>query len=99
MSSQRYRRLLTNLPSMASVVNAFESPDVQQEVYHLLVDALDDAVGDEETGRGSESSGSSTKLEETKATGGRKKGKQSEVDEALADVVEGESIHSIGADN
>jgi hypothetical protein len=47
MSSGQYRRLLTNLPSMASVVNAFQSPDVQLAVYRTLIESLLEATSDE----------------------------------------------------
>ncbi len=47
MSSANYRRLLTNLPSMAAVVNTFQSTDVQIAVYRVLVDALLEATADE----------------------------------------------------
>ncbi len=43
MSSARYKRLLTNLPSMAAIVNAFQSTEVQVQVYSSLIDALDEA--------------------------------------------------------
>ena len=43
MSSARYKRLLTNLPSMAAIVNAFQSPEVQVQVYSSLIYALDEA--------------------------------------------------------
>ena len=47
MSSGQYRRLLTNLPSMASVVNAFQSPDVQLAVYRTLIESLLEATSDD----------------------------------------------------
>jgi len=47
MSSGQYRRLLTNLPSMASVVNAFQSPDVQLAVYRTLIESLLEATADD----------------------------------------------------
>ena len=47
MSSGQYRRLLTNLPSMAAVVNTFQSSDVQLAVYRTLIDSLLDATADE----------------------------------------------------
>ena len=47
MSSGQYRRLLTNLPSMAAVVNSFQSPDVQLAVYRTLIDSLLDATSEE----------------------------------------------------
>lgn len=47
MSSGQYRRLLTNLPSMASVVNAFQSPDVQLAVYRTLIESLLEATAED----------------------------------------------------
>ncbi len=47
MSNGQYRRLLTNLPSMAAVVNTFQSPDVQLAVYRTLIDALLEATAEE----------------------------------------------------
>ncbi len=47
MSSGQYRRLLTNLPSMAAVVNTFQSPDVQLAVYRTLIDSLLEATSED----------------------------------------------------
>lgn len=47
MSSGQYRRLLTNLPSMAAVVNTFQSSDVQLAVYRTLIDSLLEATSDD----------------------------------------------------
>ena len=41
MSSLRYKILLSYLPGMASVVNAFQSPQVQNTVYETLMEALE----------------------------------------------------------
>lgn len=41
MSSLRYKTLLSYLPGMASVVNTFESPQVQNSVYEILIEALE----------------------------------------------------------
>lgn len=85
MSSQRYRRLLTNLPSMATVVNSFQSPEVQREIYLLLIDALDEAVTD----------GDTATLTSRRPSSGSRKGRS---EEALADLAEGDSIHSLSAE-
>ena len=45
MSSARYKRLLTNLPSMAAIVNSFESQEVQLSVFNTLMDALEESGG------------------------------------------------------
>ena len=41
MSTTRYRRLMANLPSMAAIVNSFQSPDVQMQVYSQLIESLE----------------------------------------------------------
>ena len=41
MSSLRYKTLLSYLPGMASVVNTFESPQVQNSAYETLMEALE----------------------------------------------------------
>lgn len=81
MSSQKYRRLLVNLPSMASVVNSFQSPEVQLEVYRLLVAELEEATAALGTANGSN---------------GKPRGKKngdSQVELAHA-LVDGDSIHA-----
>lgn len=85
MSSLRYRRLITNLPSMATVVNSFQTPEVQREVFRLLVDAMEDAVAEDEEPRETRSSRRSTR--------------NGKPQEALADLVAGDSIHAMSADN
>ena len=47
MSSAQDRRLLTNLPSMAVVVNSFQSTEVQLAVYRTLMDSLLEATSDD----------------------------------------------------
>jgi hypothetical protein len=42
MNANRYKTLLSYLPGMAAVVNSFQSQDVQMEVYHALIGALDE---------------------------------------------------------
>jgi len=108
MSSQRYRRLLTNLPSMASVVNSFHSPEVQLSVYRTLIEAMEEALTDGEAGDVRSTSGSvsgSMLLSAPVATGGasssRKASRAARKDEAgpLAELVEGDSIHSIAVES
>ncbi len=88
MSSHKYRKLLTNLPSMAAVVNSFQSPEVQLEVYKLLVNELGDAVNEPAAASGSSASVRSNASAEGVA------------DTELAhQLVDGDSIHSISADD
>lgn len=53
MNPLRYKTLLTYLPGMASVVNAFDSPQVQTSVYEVLMEALDTKLEIEGLGRSS----------------------------------------------
>lgn len=53
MSPQRYKILLTYLPGMASVVNAFDSAQVQNSVYEVLMEALDCKLQNEGLGQNS----------------------------------------------
>lgn len=83
MSPLRYKTLLTYLPGMASVVNAFDSPDVQNSVYGILMDALDTKLDLEGLGRGAlEPDRPATII--TPASNG----------ELTHELIEGESIHA-----
>lgn len=85
MSTHKYRKLLTNLPSMAAVVNSFQSPEVQLEVYKLLVEQLEEATG--------ESSSSTSAV-----ANGTPSLQAAAVGSGLAhELVDGDSIHSISA--
>jgi len=88
MNSLRYKLLLSYLPGMASVVNAFESPQVQNTVFETLMEALEAKLKAEGIGasaamglpRDSQRlSGTSTSLNPT--------------GEVTHDLIEGESIH------
>jgi hypothetical protein len=85
MSSLRYRRLITNLPSMAAVVNSFQTPEVQRDVFRLLIDAMEDAVSGDDDGRDSTSSSATLS----------RRSRNGRSTEALAELVEGDSIHSM----
>jgi hypothetical protein len=88
MSSQRYKRLLTNLPSMAAVVNAFQSPEVQLSVYRTLIDAMEEAL--------TEGDSREWPSHRTSAAAGPRHSGNGKLDPGpLADVVEGESIHAV----
>jgi len=88
MNSHKYRKLLTNLPSMAAVVNSFQSPEVQLEVYQLLVDQLEEATADG-SAPPSSSATAGTNRPAAEAAGG----------ELAQQLVDGESIHSISAED
>ncbi len=87
MSNARYKKLLTNLPSMAAVVNAFESEEVQREVFEVLIDALDEATSEE---LGDDRMRPRVKRRSAVSDIGSRNGG--------ADFIEGDSIHSIAAD-
>ena len=84
MSSLRYKTLLSYLPGMASVVNTFESPQVQNAVYEKLMEALEAKLQTEGIGMTS----SLPKARDMKRfTAPEPEG------EIAHDLVEGESIH------
>ncbi|MCA8983715.1 MAG: hypothetical protein R3C12_14300 [Planctomycetaceae bacterium] len=86
MNSMRYKVLLSYLPGMASVVNSFQSEQVQLAVFDRLISALEektDFVETSSTGKSSRSSSSrsSSSLDVSSA-------------ELEHELVEGESIHA-----
>lgn len=87
MNSMRYKVLLSYLPGMASVVNSFQSEQVQLAVFDRLISALEektDYVETSSTGKSSRSSSSrssSASLDVSSA-------------ELEHELVEGESIHA-----
>lgn len=87
MSSTSYKKLLTNLPSMAAIVNSFQSEQVQIRVYETLIQALENRQSDlsDEPGQSSTLKKSSSVL----LTNG----------DVSHELVEGDSIHSIGSDD
>lgn len=85
MSPQRYRALLSYLPGMAVVVNSFQSPDVQRQVYDELLQALNVKLDSE--GAGPDAKSAARKP----STNGRHFSEDSDL---AHDLVEGESIHA-----
>ncbi len=92
MSSLRYKTLLSYLPGMASVVNTFESPQVQNSVYETLMEALEAKLQSEGIGAPNSLPNGVPKPRDlkritppasTRAPGG----------EVAHDLVEGDSIH------
>ena len=92
MSSSRWRILTAYLPGIASVVNSFQSPEVQLAVYQSLITALDEKTE-------AEDAQAAAKVRAVSARG--KSGSEREVvtsshDNDLAfDIVDGESIHAL----
>lgn len=83
MNPLRYKTLLTYLPGMASVVNAFDSPQVQTSVYETLMEALNTKLEIEGLGRSSVEHRAS--LAQVVAPGSG---------ELTHELVEGDSIHA-----
>ena len=89
-SSSRWRILTAYLPGIASVVNSFQSNDVQVAVYQELMKALDEKTESEEM--------PATASKARSSRGGKSTGRDavSSSDTDLAyDIVEGESIHAL----
>lgn len=83
MNPLRYKTLMTYLPGMASVVNAFDSAQVQNSVYEVLMDALDTKLEIEGLGRGTTGDRSSLAQAITTSNG-----------DLTHELVEGDSIHA-----
>lgn len=86
MNSLRYKTLLSYLPGMASVVNTFESPDVQKSVYETLMKALESKLQQE--GLGAEPTPSSSRSARASASA-----IAATSGEVAHELVEGDSIH------
>lgn len=92
MSSSRWRVLTAYLPGIASVVNSFQSPEVQLAVYQSLITALDEKTDAEDAQAAAKA--------RTTSSRGRSATERDVVtsshDSDLAyDIVDGESIHSM----
>ena len=85
MSAVLYKTYLTNLPSMAAVVNAFDSPEVQRAVFDVLIESFQQRLASEL----SNASGVSTS-----STARSKNEKPPEEEDLTHELVDGESIHS-----
>ena len=80
MGISRYKLLQAYLPGMASVVNSFESSEVQLEVYRSMMDALNER--DHEDSKPSQSTKNSTKQISSGDSG------------VAHELIDGASIHS-----
>ena len=95
MSASRWRVLTAYLPGIASVVNSFQSPEVQLAVYQSLMQALDEKTEAEEAHAATKSRSSSRgKLatDHESVTSGHGS-------ELAYDIVDGESIHAMMGKN
>ncbi len=92
MSSSRWRVLTAYLPGIASVVNSFQSTEVQMSVYQSLIKALDEKTDaeDAQATAKARASGSRGRL----ATD-RDVTVNASDSELAYDIVDGESIHSL----
>lgn len=81
MSPQRYRALLSYLPGLAAVVNSFQSPDIQRQVYDDLMLALNGKLESEGAGAETRSSVRSSSLNGSNG-------------EIAHELVDGGSIHT-----
>jgi len=88
MSSSRWRILTAYLPGIASVVNSFQSSDVQMDVYQSLMKALDEKT-DAEEAQAAKSKSPRVKLVDRNAVS------NVEETELVYDLVDGENIHAM----
>ena len=93
MSSLRYKTLLSYLPGMASVVNTFESSQVQNAVYETLMEALEAKLEVEGIGSPTASPTASPKPRELKRTTPTSLSTPASGIDVVHDLVEGDSIH------
>ncbi len=95
MSASRWRVLTAYLPGMASVVNSFQSPEVQLSVYQSLMKALEEKTEAEDAQAASRARMSSRKNPATE----RESASSNQDGELVFDLVEGESIHAMMGKN
>ena len=91
MSASRWRVLTAYLPGIASVVNSFQSPEVQLAVYQSLMQALDEKTEAEEAQAATKSRSSSR----AKLATDREPATSGHDSELAYDIVDGESIHAM----
>ncbi len=88
MTVCRYKNLMSYLPGMASVVNAFQSPEVQSEVYRELMKALEMRL-EQDGVPPAPGGGRAADLKQLLSIASQ--GRQNELE---IDLVEGDSIHT-----
>ena len=96
MSSSRWRVLTAYLPGIASVVNSFQSPEVQLAVYQSLIQALDEKTEAEDAQAAARAKSSTPR---GKLIAEREAAASSQDSELAYDIVEGESIHALMGKN
>lgn len=96
MSSSRWRILTAYLPGIASVVNSFQSSEVQLSVYQSLIKALDEKTEAEDAQAASKSRSAAARGKPAQ----EREVPASAHDSDLAfDIVDGESIHAFMGKN
>lgn len=95
MSASRWRILTAYLPGIASVVNSFQSAEVQMAVYQSLIKALDEKTDAEEA----QLAAASKSKSRGKSSSSRDSGITGQDSELVYDIVEGESIHALVGKN
>lgn len=88
MSSTNYKQLISYMPTMAAVVNSFQSPEVQIVVFQRLIGALENALNMKPSAADSDKSSRPSVL------GSGRNGSSVSGMEITHDLVEGDSIHS-----
>ena len=92
MSSSRWRVLTAYLPGIASVVNSFQSSEVQLAVYQSLIKALDEKTEAEDAQAAAKARASTSR---GKPVPEREVVPSSHDSELAYDIVDGESIHAL----
>ena len=87
MSSTHYKQLIAYMPTMAAVVNSFESPEVQLVAFQRLIGAFETALNIKPPVEAPKSS-------RTSFASRNGHGSSDSDMEITHDLVEGESIHS-----
>lgn len=95
MSASRWRVLTAYLPGIASVVNSFQSSEVQLSVYQDLMKALDDKTEAEEAQAAAARNRPSIRSKPVE----RDPASSAAQGDLVYDIVEGDSIHSLVTKN
>jgi hypothetical protein len=101
MNPARYKLMLSYLPGMASIVNSFQSPEVQRAVYEQLMEALNVRMDAESPGAGPASNGRQRVSNTAKRPAAMSSRMSTDsdviatVDDLAHELEEGDSIHSL----
>jgi len=102
MNPLRYKLMISYLPGMATIVNSFQSPDVQRAVFDSLMEALNCKLESEVAGSGAVTtakprlSHSSTRIHSpSNLPESRDSARFTPDDDIAHELAEGDSIHSM----